>query len=462
MAYGFGTTVNPQLGAVDYSNYLRGALSGAQMQAQGGAAIGAGVQNALAGIGEGIEKFQQNQQEIATMVGDVKGMTQANPYLLESLDPKQMKVLESIRDGDSVKKKDMLEVYGAISAKNKMAQQQAEAQSRAVQDALNRAQQGLVETQTRIMGMPKAPEGMRYTQEELNEVKELGYDYEIISRNSDGSVQVSGVSPFAPEQSTMTDTERTVQARLKAIADSGQTVTPEIEADIRAQVRARGSMAGDPEQKARLDLISQELPVFAERAAAARDLLPGVVNIAQKLNTGLETGKMAPVVTFINGWANALGIPVDTEALADKEAGAAIFNQFMLEFLQKTKGSISERENALFQSMGPQFYKSIKANKELVALVAGRLNNDVNLGRIYQKGLAQQKPLSEILSEIETKGTEYEQKFLDELEDLAQSVIPIAPSRKPEISNFEAPSKYSPGEEVSVGSDLGNGFKLIN
>jgi len=63
MAYGFGTTVNPQLGAVDYSNYLRGALSGAQMQAQGGAAIGAGVQNALAGIGVGVQKFMKNKQE---------------------------------------------------------------------------------------------------------------------------------------------------------------------------------------------------------------------------------------------------------------------------------------------------------------------------------------------------------------------------------------------------------------
>jgi hypothetical protein len=124
MAYGFGSGVRAELGATDYSNYLRGALAGAQMQAQGGAAIGAGVQNALAGVGEGIQKFQQNQQEIAAMAGDVKGMTQANPYLLESLDPKQMKVLESIRDGDSVKKKDMLEVYGAISAQNKMAQQQ--------------------------------------------------------------------------------------------------------------------------------------------------------------------------------------------------------------------------------------------------------------------------------------------------------------------------------------------------
>jgi hypothetical protein len=527
MAYGFGTTVNPQLGAVDYSNYLRGALSGAQMQAQGGAAIGAGVQNALAGIGEGIQKYQQNKilqseimggveeninflvnnnpesiqnapkavQDVLRRMEDAKGVSlKDSAYLKSWLDSatKQAKdniennalvsALGSNPDGTDPTNQQRVTKYFGSGGRNQslMAALLAFGKDPAQVDLLNAQIEGHgssnILTKQQIEGnvpltayqraqleaQEEAPEGMRYTQEELNELKELGYDYEIISRNSDGSVQVSGVSPFAPEQSTMTDTERTVQARLKAIADSGQTVTPEIEADIRAQVRARGSMAGDPEQKARLDLISQELPVFAERAAAARDLLPGVVNIAQKLNTGLETGKMAPVVTFINGWANALGIPVDTEALADKEAGAAIFNQFMLEFLQKTKGSISERENALFQSMGPQFSNSIKANKELVALVAGRLNNDVNLGRIYQKGLAQQKPLSEILSEIETKGTEYEQKFLDELEDLAQSVIPIAPSRKPEISNFEAPSKYSPGEEVSVGSDLGNGFKLIN
>jgi len=129
MAYGFGSGVQAQLGATDYSNYLRGALSGAQMQAQGGAAIGAGVQNALAGIGEGIEKFQQNQQEISAMAGDVKGMTKANPYLLQSLDPKQMKVLEKLRDSKPVSKRDMLEVYGAISSQSKMQQQQAEQSS---------------------------------------------------------------------------------------------------------------------------------------------------------------------------------------------------------------------------------------------------------------------------------------------------------------------------------------------
>ena len=63
MAYGFGTTVNPQLGAVDYSNYLRGALTGAYMQAEGTAAIGQGIQNALSSIGVGVQKYMKNKEE---------------------------------------------------------------------------------------------------------------------------------------------------------------------------------------------------------------------------------------------------------------------------------------------------------------------------------------------------------------------------------------------------------------
>jgi len=152
------------------------------MQAQGGAAMAAGVQNALAGVSEGIQKFQQNQQEIAAMAGDVKGMTQANPYLLESLDPKQMKVLENIRDGESVKKKDMLEVYGAISAQNKMQQQQAAAQSQAVADALRRAQIGDIENENRF----------RQKTEQINKTVR---DIIAANTNTDGELQTDTLLP---------------------------------------------------------------------------------------------------------------------------------------------------------------------------------------------------------------------------------------------------------------------------
>ena len=63
MAYGFGTGVQAGLGATDYSNYLRGALSGAQMSAQGTAAIGQGIQNALGSISVGVQKYYANKEK---------------------------------------------------------------------------------------------------------------------------------------------------------------------------------------------------------------------------------------------------------------------------------------------------------------------------------------------------------------------------------------------------------------
>lgn len=65
MAYGFGTGVQAGLGATDYSNYLRGALSGAEMSAQGQAAIGQGIQNALSSIGVGLQQRAVTKEKMA-------------------------------------------------------------------------------------------------------------------------------------------------------------------------------------------------------------------------------------------------------------------------------------------------------------------------------------------------------------------------------------------------------------
>jgi hypothetical protein len=110
MAYGFGTTVNPQLGAVDYSNYLRGALSGAQMEAQGTAAIGQGIQNALSSIGQGIKKYQENKVLQAEIMGGVEGnvdfLVKNNPDAIASAPPEVQKILGRMEDGKGVSLKD--------------------------------------------------------------------------------------------------------------------------------------------------------------------------------------------------------------------------------------------------------------------------------------------------------------------------------------------------------------------
>ena len=110
MAYGFGSGVRAELGATDYSNYLRGALTGAQMQAQGGAAIGAGVQNALAGIGEGIQKYQQNKILQSEIMGGVEEnvdfLVNNNPESIQNAPKAVQDVLRRMEDGKGVSLKD--------------------------------------------------------------------------------------------------------------------------------------------------------------------------------------------------------------------------------------------------------------------------------------------------------------------------------------------------------------------
>jgi predicted transglutaminase-like cysteine proteinase len=88
MAYGFGTTVNPQLGATNYSGFLQGALSGAQMQAQGGAAIAQGLEAGLTRAGEGVKKYLENKETKALFESSLPNITkklQENQFLRERL-----------------------------------------------------------------------------------------------------------------------------------------------------------------------------------------------------------------------------------------------------------------------------------------------------------------------------------------------------------------------------------------
>jgi hypothetical protein len=88
MAYGFGNTVNPQLGATNYSGYLQGALSGAQMQAQGGAAIAQGLQSAIAGAGAGVKKYLENKETkemLNSALPNITSSLEKNQFLRESL-----------------------------------------------------------------------------------------------------------------------------------------------------------------------------------------------------------------------------------------------------------------------------------------------------------------------------------------------------------------------------------------
>jgi len=114
MAYGFGTGVQAGLGATDYSNYLRGALSGAQMEAQGTAAIGQGIQNALSSIGVGVQKYMKNKEEklLNKEATDIISPMIDSPFVRKALNIPENATREDI---DKIVMK-QVRVFGAANA----------------------------------------------------------------------------------------------------------------------------------------------------------------------------------------------------------------------------------------------------------------------------------------------------------------------------------------------------------
>ena len=85
MAYGFGSGVQAGLGATDYYNYLRGALAGAQMQAEGGAAIGQGIASALGSVGGGLQQLGQYAAKGEERIRKEKSSIQSAKFLARAL-----------------------------------------------------------------------------------------------------------------------------------------------------------------------------------------------------------------------------------------------------------------------------------------------------------------------------------------------------------------------------------------
>lgn len=114
MAYGFGTGVQAGLGATDYSNYLRGALTGAQLEAQGQAAIGQGIQNALSSIGVGVQSYMKKKEEklLINEATDTISPLLENPAVRKQFGIPENATPEAVRE--AVKKQ--VKVFGPAAA----------------------------------------------------------------------------------------------------------------------------------------------------------------------------------------------------------------------------------------------------------------------------------------------------------------------------------------------------------
>jgi hypothetical protein len=174
--------------------------------------------------------------------------------------------------------------------------------------------------------------------------------------------------------------------RIKATLPPGSTLTPDQKSQ--ALQAAKGQIS--PEQlKAgklydiNLDLTKEIVKSDRELGKAARLASPAIANLSKLFEgANLKTGFTEPAKAQIRAFAKGFGLPVDEAKLSNAEEAQTYFNQLIIPYFQATKGSITDKENALFAAMGPQFAKDTATNKRLLSILAERNSTYLSLDKL--------------------------------------------------------------------------------
>ena len=340
MAYGFGTTVNPQLGAVDYSNYLRGALTGAQMQAQGTGAIGQGIQNALGSIGQGINQYAENKKKLKAQEGSIKSfsnlLNSARAVELKRNRP-QAEVVTYLDDAlsklnDSSLSTDERFAFTTKAVEGLSSIIQLGAQSAKEQEAKNAAEFG---NALRFYGgnLPGMFDTGRFTPEE----RAAGTNQYLNQRN----LEAEATARLTPKTDKPSFQQQSVIAEVRAFEDKeGRPPTPSETAAIYANVQQRsrggieintGEKYLDQETSKATVKRNQGLLSDAEIGQATMRKTIELKNLLENgdVNTGVFANIMQAKDRFIAGFGGEEAIKSASQTeLAQAFMGSEVFQLF--------------------------------------------------------------------------------------------------------------------------------------
>lgn len=160
------------------------------------------------------------------------------------------------------------------------------------------------------------------------------------------------------------------------------------------------------------NLLQDTVKADTTNGELARDSAGAVTALMQVLpNLKNETGKTGEIRLNIMSLGKALGFPVDEKKLSDLDYADALSNQLMFSWIQKSKGSSSDKETTLFRSISPGILKTGAANEQLVEL----LNAKLDLARDLERNASEwkQKTVSVPASQRDKINAEFYQKRQD-------------------------------------------------
>lgn len=401
MAFQRGSQINPALGRTDFTPFLQGSLAGSQMAAQGAGAMGQGLAGLMSGVGQGIDAYKKNKEETKKLEGFLKAadkMSAGFEPIMDKIDPRIGQSIQQMRQmiGDP-----NLSVRERASAAQAFLQQAPVLLNSGIQ-LMDKQNEAAAINQRAIAAA--AEMAAKQAAEERKRQVELA-TAQFITGGGQGAPQ-----GFAPDVALMAQAQgrkqlaeiRKDEAALNvngyATAEEALKAAQALKLPAGQEPSFRQGAGGryfpeavvrppeqveDPEKKARVGMMTKQFEGDIAAGDTARRTMPQVGRLLKMISVGeLETGKLAEFKANAMAWAKAFGAEIDEGKLANAQEAMAYFPQFIFEQIQKTKGAITERENTLFQEMGPMIGRSPEANKRLLEMIQGRMRLDIDLAKV--------------------------------------------------------------------------------
>jgi hypothetical protein len=269
-----------------------------------------------------------------------------------------------------------------------------------------------------------------FTRKQAEDIQAAQYANAVTAAGGDPVSMVTPLSPTAQARGaemaanlakTKSETFENLVNRTKPVATvyptadaarkAGEAANPGLVVQVEDapggfKFNAAQRIVPDDETKFKLESFGKEVDRIIQTGEAARQVAPAINSLLGLLDSGkLKTGFGEGAKAQMRSVGKAIGFPIDEAALGNAQQANAMFGQMILQYYQQTKGSISNAENILFQSFGPELGKSEAANKAILTFSKKRNELDRDLEKIakdYRLGkLDRQQAQEQIVSRQE-------------------------------------------------------------
>lgn len=182
----------------------------------------------------------------------------------------------------------------------------------------------------------------------------------------------------------------------------------------------------------------------------------GQYNRALDLLDKVYIGSLSEQKLALSRLARVLGVPVDTDKIANTEEVQALFGDAVMSRVQDTKGAVSNKEMELFSSYGPELTKTSQGNRQILEWRKAKAKRDRTMARMASRLQKEGATSVEIENALDNYLYENDLSRMLVPEDLKEPA-PIYRSRR--TGAITAPPGSTPGTSQLSIDDIADMYK---